>query len=470
MSALGDVAVGRLRDSGCIVLLMRILVADRNAFLLEAISRTFERQFNIQTATSCERCKSLLLRAPFNLAIIGEQLADAPGLQLLQQIAQSFPATLRVFAATRSRLQLLEDELGSLGIFRTVPYPIRHPALVSVLNFTRAGLEAEAAARPTHARPIVAHKPLELARKSANGTTHASRADSHAPAGNPDQQIVSPSPLSTEALPSSNMPEPIASTRHPAPSRVAPAPSQQPHLGHGSTAPLQTTRIRAGAPDGRTPRQRPRTSLARRAVLEMQAAEYSSRSAAWHARKKSVAREFVEAARRVQAAPSLTTAPSRAATAPSAAEKRPARVTVVTWRAASSHLRSQAVSGSAAPAGARSAATRARVSLRAAILLVLLVTMTPLELFDARLHMARASRPWPELETHDMSGPPQNSTPARLTAVLYHAPAVAQGVEPGADVANAGAGAGDPPISASITPVADPSSFGSEAYEPIYAD
>src|SRR5437016_2580898 len=87
---------------------MRVLIADRNGWLLESISRTFARQFRIEAATSHEQCNELLRQGEFDLVVISEKLADGPGLHLLARIARSSPDTLRVFAARRSRLQLLK--------------------------------------------------------------------------------------------------------------------------------------------------------------------------------------------------------------------------------------------------------------------------------------------------------------------------------------------------------------------------
>src|SRR5215469_14876591 len=93
---------------------MRVLIADRNAWLLESIARAFAHQFSIQTATTHEHCNELLARGEFALAVISEKLADGPGLRLLGQIARNSPDTLRVLAARDSRLQLLRGKLGPL--------------------------------------------------------------------------------------------------------------------------------------------------------------------------------------------------------------------------------------------------------------------------------------------------------------------------------------------------------------------
>ena len=119
---------------------MRVLIADRNARLLESISRTFARQFAIQTASSREQCNDLLAQGDFDLVLISEKLADGPGLQLLGQIARSSPDTLRVFAARRSRLQLLKGKLGPFGLFRTLSYPIHPRDLLSTLTLAQTGL------------------------------------------------------------------------------------------------------------------------------------------------------------------------------------------------------------------------------------------------------------------------------------------------------------------------------------------
>ena len=149
---------------------MRVLIADRNARLLESISRTFAHEFGIQTATSQQRCHELLSQGEFDLALISEKLADGPGLQLLGQIARDSPDTLRVFVARRARLELLRGKLGPFGLFRTLGYPIQPPELLSVLTLARAGLEV-AGRRPAEAATGVA--PREVAPREVRGAGEA---------------------------------------------------------------------------------------------------------------------------------------------------------------------------------------------------------------------------------------------------------------------------------------------------------
>jgi ActR/RegA family two-component response regulator len=135
---------------------MRVLIADRNVRLLEAISHTFARDFTITTAMTLQRCSDLLRRCDFDLAIVSEKLSDGPGLRLLGKIAHHSPETLRIFAARRSRLDLLKGRLGPLGLFQTLAYPIEAGQLSSVLTLARAGGRAPVAApSPAATRPRV---------------------------------------------------------------------------------------------------------------------------------------------------------------------------------------------------------------------------------------------------------------------------------------------------------------------------
>lgn len=122
---------------------MRVLVADRNALLLECISRTYGHRFSIYTATTRKRCDALLRQTGFDVTVISEKLADGPGLALLAQIAQDSPDTRRVFCARQSRLQYLKGKLGPFGLFRTLAYPIVAREFLATLVLARAGLESD---------------------------------------------------------------------------------------------------------------------------------------------------------------------------------------------------------------------------------------------------------------------------------------------------------------------------------------
>lgn len=87
------------------------------------------------------------------------------------------------------------------------------------------------------------------------------------------------------------------------------------------------------------------------------------------------------------------------------------------------------------------------------------VTTLALNLNDASVHITRASTPAPKLDLPAAPEPPQ---PA-LASAFRPEPAVAPRVEPKPEGVPASR-----QVTASNVPLADPSSFGHEAYEVIY--
>lgn len=103
---------------------------------------------------------------------------------------------------------------------------------------------------------------------------------------------------------------------------------------------------------------------------------------------------------------------------------------------------------------------RSKIVLAAASVVVFLVTTLTLNLNDASVHVTRASTPRPKIELR-----PAPEPPAALAPAFRPEPTVARHVEPKPAVEPAGQ-----QVTASNAPVADPSSFGHEAYEVIYAN
>jgi len=94
---------------------------------------------------------------------------------------------------------------------------------------------------------------------------------------------------------------------------------------------------------------------------------------------------------------------------------------------------------------------------------VFLVTTVTLNLNDASVHVTHASTPRPVVE---LPAPPaRNETPVAMTTAFRPDPSVARRVEPKPAVERAA-----PQVAASTPRMADPASFSSEAYEPIYSD
>jgi DNA-binding NarL/FixJ family response regulator len=377
---------------------MRVLIADRNARLLESISRTFAHEFSIQTATTRKQGNDLLLRGEFDLAVISEKLADGPGLQLLAQIARNSPDTLRVFAARRSRLQLLKGKLGPFGLFRTLAYPIDPQKLLSALTLARAGLEIEVPAVKIRNVSIEKRQAAEVP-ATREKTASPLRAP-HAGASVPGPAAIRPtveriSLTSADAMFAVNVPMTISSMRR------APKLTQNKHLVQQSAQSRRHQRAET--------RGGPTRSLAQTPRLGSQLGLAGLATAAQPRYKPQLAR----------------TAPMR---------------------------------------------MRTKVVLGATIVAVFLVTTLTRNLFDASAHVTQASAPRPEIAQPDVSAPPLNSAPAGLAPSFRPKQSVAQRAEPRPDATKPDVEPADPQMAASTAPIADPSTFGSEAYEPIYSN
>jgi ActR/RegA family two-component response regulator len=429
---------------------MRVLIADRNARLLESISRTFAHQFTIQTASSREHCDALLGNGEFDLAVISEKLADGPGLQVLGEIARNSPDTLRIFAARRSRLELLKGKLGPFGLFRTLSYPIDAQKLFSALTLARAGLETEA--------PELTVRQVAVEERQGGGEVAARLENEALPRRSPHggastlsptamRPIVKPVSLaSADALISINVPMVVASmkrVRHSGPSREA--------------QPVAISR------------QSPGVSAGVHRVQAQAVSNNTSRDRAATAGEQSVAPEASSIARQPQGAASPLRVPKA--------------------RGARNHSLAQApppgsLSGlvSRVPASPRTlrprlthaAPKRSMVTLAATIVAVFLVATLALNRFDAAdrhsadVRVARASSI--DEQPPVSAPPPQDSTPFGPAPSARPPRSVEQRAVPRPDATEADVGDQDPKMAASSTPIADPSSFGSEAYEAIYSN
>ena len=402
--------------------------------MLESISRTFAHEFSIQTATTRKQGNDLLLQGEFDLAVISEKLADGPGLQLLGQIARNSPDTLRVFAARRSRLQLLKGKLGPFGLFRTLTYPIDPQKLLSALTLARAGLEIDV--------PAVKIRNVSIEGRQA-GEVPATREKAASPLPAPQAVASVPRPAtvrptverisltSADAMFAINVPMTIASLRRDRRSNLSLAP--------------QPTNVAPGPPsEARQPQEAgPHLqSIAPKLTQDKHLVQQSAQSRR-HQRAET------------RSGPTRSLAQTPRLGSPSG----------LGGLAAAAHPRYKPQLAATAPMRMRT-----KVVLGATIVAVFLVTTLSRNLFDASAHATQASAPRPEIAQPEVSAPPLNSTPAGLATSFSPTHSVAQRAEPGPDATKPDVEPADPQMAASTTPIADPSTFGSEAYEPIYSN
>jgi CheY-like chemotaxis protein len=434
---------------------MQVLIADRNARLLEAIARTFAQQFTIHTAATHQQCKELLLRGAFDLVVISEKLADGLGLQLLAQVARNTPDTLRVFAARRSRLQLLKGKLGPFGLFRTLAYPINPQELLSLLTLARAGLEIQAPAVATRDGSAVERQGGEVPSVPANATPPLQRppvvaATASAPA--PDlsvQPVVEQISLTSgDAAFAIDVPKMIASTKRRR--RAKPASAAPPHAASPASAPTPA------------PTPAPEPNVAPQLWSAASQPQRSARDPQSNApqRQATQAQSHAPQPKPVQAQHS--TPPSVSSQATAVPFRAPPRLPP--QRTARQHRSARYEDVPRSP-------MRARLVLGATIAAVFVATTLTLNLLDGGVHITRASTPGPEIaRPSSYTAPPPDPAPA-LAPAFQPVPQVARRAEPKPAATKSDVDPTDPQMAAAgNTPIADPSSFGSEAYEPIYSN
>src|ERR1700736_1847334 len=123
---------------------MRVLVVDQDSASNEAIARSLRERYTVDAVTNKGDCLDLLRSNTFEVIVAGERLTDGSGLELLGQIAKKWPSVLRVFAADRHRLKLLQGRLGPFELFQTLSYPIDPERLIAALSLADQAHEANA--------------------------------------------------------------------------------------------------------------------------------------------------------------------------------------------------------------------------------------------------------------------------------------------------------------------------------------
>jgi hypothetical protein len=387
-------------------------------------------------------------------------------LQLLGQIAQGSPDTLRIFAARRSRLQLLKGRLGPFGLFRTLSYPIDAQELLSALALARAAREIDPPALK------IRHVVIEERQAGEVPATLENEAlplrVPHVGASMPSPAAVRPSGerislTSADALFSINVPMTIAAMRGVRRSESSRVPQPAPVAGQASG--------RKNAASQLAQRQHTAQQSALPLPATAQSAAPSSLPSRSEAFERALARR--EAARRA-ANSQVVSRPSRQGRKLAEASGRRKRSLAQTPPLGSlSELGSlvTAAHPTHRPQLARATPKRSMVLLGGAMVAVFLVATLAFNRFDAAAGTSsspQATRISPLDEQPVISAPPQNPMPASPTPSVRPAQSAAKRAEVKPDPKEPDVDDPDTQMAASSTPTADPSSFGSEAYEAIY--
>jgi ActR/RegA family two-component response regulator len=124
---------------------MRVLVADQEPEMLEAVARAFE----VDVATSKATCIDLLRANQFDVLVACERLSDGSGLELLSHVGQRWPHVIRILAIEPERRAMLRGRLGPFKLFETIAYPIDEDKLEAALTRASQAIAENEAAAPT---------------------------------------------------------------------------------------------------------------------------------------------------------------------------------------------------------------------------------------------------------------------------------------------------------------------------------
>jgi CheY-like chemotaxis protein len=167
---------------------MRVLVADQEPEMLEAIARVFE----VDVATTKATCIDLLRANRFDVIVACERLGDGSGLELLSHVGQRWPHVIRILAIEPDRRAMLRGRLGPFKLFETLSYPIDERKLEAALERAAEQIAINEAAKARNpAPPSVVDRP---------GTTPPPARPAQAPATRPSPVgVVNSAPRPTDA-------------------------------------------------------------------------------------------------------------------------------------------------------------------------------------------------------------------------------------------------------------------------------
>lgn len=136
----------------------KILCVDDDANVLAGFQRNLRRRFSVETAVSGEESLQLVhCKGPYAVVVADMHMPGMDGIQLLAQIREVAPDTVRIMLTGNADQQIAVDAVNKGHIFRFLNKPCSHETLALALE---AGLEQH--------RLITAEK--ELLEKTLSGS------------------------------------------------------------------------------------------------------------------------------------------------------------------------------------------------------------------------------------------------------------------------------------------------------------
>lgn len=163
---------------------IRILFVDDEERILRSLALQFRRQFEVLTEVNPLRVLQRLQEQPVDIIVSDQRMPQMSGSQLLAQIQERHPQTLRILLTGYSDLDAAVEALNSGGIFRYLTKPWDQVAMAQTLQQaaqlvearrTCAVLELPAQPSSTHQQPVLLlldseQETRELTRQLCNQT------------------------------------------------------------------------------------------------------------------------------------------------------------------------------------------------------------------------------------------------------------------------------------------------------------
>lgn len=163
---------------------IRILFVDDEERILRSLALQFRRQFEVLTEVNPLRVLQRLQEQPVDIIVSDQRMPQMSGSQLLAQIQERHPQTLRILLTGYSDLDAATEALNSGGIFRYLTKPwdqvemaqtLQQAAQLVEARRTCAVLELPAQHSSTHQQPVLLlldseQETRELTRQLCNQT------------------------------------------------------------------------------------------------------------------------------------------------------------------------------------------------------------------------------------------------------------------------------------------------------------
>lgn len=112
-----------------------VLFVDDEPHVVEAFKRTLRKeQFEIRSAQSADQALQLLAEQPVDVVISDEQMPGMSGSRLLAEVAEKYPATIRIMLTGHASLDLALRAINEGRIYRFMTKPVSEPELAVTIR------------------------------------------------------------------------------------------------------------------------------------------------------------------------------------------------------------------------------------------------------------------------------------------------------------------------------------------------